>query len=91
MAVPAVQDQTLTLTFGFAFHQKRANDAKNKQIISDAILELYGEQMTVHCEVGDTSTGAQTIAPESQTETTEEPPALSTISGIFGGAELLES
>lgn len=31
MAEPHVEDNTLTLTFEFAFHQKRANDPKNKK------------------------------------------------------------
>lgn len=89
MAVPTYTNSTLTLAFGFVFHQKRANDNRNKQIISDAIQELYGDHVQINCIVGeqDTSSSQDTKAKS----VPSEPPALSTISGIFGGAELLES
>ena len=39
----------ITLEFGTAFYQKRTNDSKNKQIISDAISALTGESMQIVC------------------------------------------
>lgn len=79
MARPELSGDTLTLTFKFAFHQKRLNEAKNRKLFADVIEHLYGQPLNIVCVVGDTT----------MTEATK--PDVSTISNIFGGAELLES
>ena len=39
----------LHLAFGFAFHQKRANEAKNRQIIGDAVDKVIGSSLEISC------------------------------------------
>ncbi|MDB5169339.1 MAG: polymerase subunit gamma/tau [Candidatus Saccharibacteria bacterium] len=85
------KDGTLELGFSFAFHQKRINDAKNRQIIADIIKGISGKSVQIICilnkdakplKVSATAPAAVKNAPSGD---------LSTISNIFGGGELLES
>jgi DNA polymerase III subunit gamma/tau len=84
MSEPRFQNGELTLCFKFAFHQKRINDPKNKAIIIDAIKQISGGAVVVHCIVEEAE---NTKIASSETAPTD----LGTISNIFGGAELLES
>lgn len=79
MAQPAFDGETLTLSFKFAFHQKRINEVKNRKIFADVVSRLHGRPVQIICVVA---------APAAQTA---EKPDMTAISNIFGGAELLES
>jgi DNA polymerase-3 subunit gamma/tau len=78
MAKPQLQENTLTLAFKFAFHQKRLNEVKNRQIFSDVATRLRGTPTEIVCVV---------LEPD----TASAPADVSAVSNIFGGAELLES
>jgi len=81
MASPELDGNKLTLHLKFAFHQKRLNEVKNRKIFSDVIERLSGRPIEIVCVVADKATTAAA-----------KPAAdVSTISNIFGGAELLES
>ncbi|HTE58217.1 MAG TPA: DNA polymerase III subunit gamma/tau [Verrucomicrobiae bacterium] len=93
MATPIFNDGELILSFEFPFHQKRVNDVKNKQIISDSITEVTGMQAGINCIVDKkTSTPPQpTSRPEIALDESPQPASpLDTISNIFGGGEVLE-
>lgn len=77
----------ITLTLKFAFHQKRLNEPKNKQIIAEAIEKVSGVSAEIICLVGD----AEAQLPADTKKETSDTNSLGTISNIFGGAELLES
>jgi DNA polymerase-3 subunit gamma/tau len=79
MARPELDGNRLTLSFKFAFHQKRLNEAKNRKIFADVVERLHGTPVEIICIVADP---AETAAPK---------PDVAAISNIFGGAELLES
>ncbi len=79
MAKPEFDGQRLTLVFKFAFHQKRMNEAKNRKIFGDVMEQLSGAPIEIVCVVAE---GAD-ISKSSGSH-------ISTISNIFGGAELLE-
>lgn len=87
MAVPVISDETVTLQFKFAFHQKKINDAKPKQLIAQAIQDLTGQKVAVQCIV------VADVAPQEPQPVAPRPasPGLETVSNIFGGAEVLES
>jgi DNA polymerase III subunit gamma/tau len=87
MAQPHLQDNTLTLTFAFPFHQKRVNEAKNKQIICDIIARLTGVDVAIVCVTGEIKSIPKAKKPEAEKESND---ALNTISNIFGSAEILE-
>jgi DNA polymerase-3 subunit gamma/tau len=97
MAHPSLTESgTLELAFAFAFHQKRLHEAKNRQIISDAVYEITGKQIEISCihdaSLKDGAKPTHITMPAATTETaqaTSEP--LSAISNIFGGGELLQS
>lgn len=94
MANVVVEQQVITLTFAFAFHQKRINEAKNRKILSDILEQVTGQAYEIVC-VHDPDMKAVT-APQSSHPLPEIPPvvpdaSLATISNIFGGGELLES
>jgi DNA polymerase-3 subunit gamma/tau len=90
-----IDEQTLELTFAFAFHQKRINDAKNQTIIADIIEQLTGKKVKITCTL-DKALAAQPVIPAPPTPTVPKPEvpvnpeALSAISTIFGGGEMLE-
>lgn len=75
---PQLDGDTLTIGFKFGFHQKRVNEAKNREIFADVISQLRGGKATnIVCVI---------IEPEQPSA-----PDVSAVSNIFGGAELLES
>ncbi len=95
MAKPTLlADDQLELRFAFAFHQKRLGEAKNRQIVADALKQASGRDMDIICVFdpdlklahGGTANNSPASAPAPSVD-----PALSTISNIFGGGELLES
>jgi DNA polymerase-3 subunit gamma/tau len=73
----------------FAFHQKRLNEAKNRKIIADVVQELTGRPMSITC--GQLVPGQKTENTKQVEAPTSSEPALTSISNIFGGGELLES
>lgn len=86
MAVPVMDENTVTLKFKFAFHQKKINDAKPKQLIAQAIQDLTGKKVAVQCIV------EESVAPTPEPAAPKAPsPGIETVSNIFGGAEVLES
>lgn len=92
MAEVDLVGNTLTLTFAFPFHQKRANDPKNKQIIIDTVRAVSGTVVELVCVV-DAKAVPAPVRPEPKTPAPQpvDAAALGTISNIFGGGELLES
>lgn len=91
MATPHLENDELTLTFGFAFHQKRLNETKNRQIISDIVQKVAGRPVTITCVVSENAHVPEkslAVEPPVAASTSD---TISTISNIFGGAELLES
>ncbi len=83
----------LHLSFGFAFHQKRANEARNRTIIADAVTKVVGGTMQITCTYdSEAKTGQPVLAavPENAVEAAPGAAPLSTISNIFGGVEMVE-
>jgi DNA polymerase-3 subunit gamma/tau len=93
MAVPEFEAGVLRLRFQFAFHQKRMNEAKHRAIVGAIVEQLTGQTIVIECihdkealltgPIGSTHPGEKVTAAADK--------ELSTISNIFGGAELLES
>lgn len=88
MAEPNIDDTTVRLTFGFAFHQKQVNDGTSRKKITDIMEQVAGKPMQLECSV---KTGAKGIGKPVKAPKIASKPDISTISNIFGGAELLES
>jgi DNA polymerase-3 subunit gamma/tau len=78
MGQPEFDGSKLSLTFKFAFHQKRLNEAKNHKLLTEVVERLYGSPVEIVCLVAEVDVKAAK-------------PDVSNISNIFGGAELLES
>ncbi|HVU59816.1 MAG TPA: DNA polymerase III subunit gamma/tau [Candidatus Saccharimonadales bacterium] len=98
MARPEFLAGRVVLTFGFAFHQKRANDAKNKKLLTAVLEEVAGGPVAIECKYDKTATPPGpmiAMAPAAAPAAASAPPAagapLEAISNIFGGGELLES
>lgn len=104
MAAPRFEPGKVILECGFAFHQKRLNDTRNKQTLSEVIKGVTGSDIQISCVLGKAKPAAPPVplpAPEGEVVHSAAPepvkhqapadPNLDTISNIFGGAELLES
>ena len=99
MATPIFTKDGLELIFTFAFHKKQVSQQKNQAIISNIIKDLTGKGVAIHCEMA--ADKATPIVPPVEVSvsapTLHSPavevskPDISSISNIFGGAELLES
>lgn len=97
MAQPEfLEDGSLRLTFSFAFHKKRIEEAKNQNLLASIMKEISGQNIAIECIL---STDSKTV-PKAFKETTtniatkdekSETDDLIAISAIFGGGELLES
>ncbi|MCA9326335.1 DNA polymerase III subunit gamma/tau [Candidatus Saccharibacteria bacterium] len=78
----------VTLVFTFAFHQKRLHDAKNRQILANAIYEVTGQKPEI--VIKHDKDARPTPAPA--VVATPEPAksdALADVSAIFGGGQAL--
>lgn len=86
------EDGIVKLFFGFPFHQKRINEPKNRQLLTQVIEQTAGQRAVVECLV-DKRTGPPPAAALTPPQVLESGPTadLTTISNIFGGGELLES
>jgi len=92
LATPINEDGRLKLCFEFPLHQKKINQASNKDIISKAIETLFGQKISLECVVDKNL--AQAGNPEEQDFYKAEKSdsgSLKAISNIFGNAEVLES
>lgn len=100
-AQPHFKSGGLTLELEHAFHRKQLAQKRNLVIITEAIRALTGQTITVQCVLRNDQPPlpAPPVDPDlpmhsmQQTEAkaNQEDTALSNISNIFGGAELLES
>ncbi|MDB5166292.1 MAG: dnaX [Candidatus Saccharibacteria bacterium] len=87
-AQPIIEDNQLRLCVKFPFHQKRLNEAKNRQIIGDVIKSATGLSVSFECIVA-----PKEEKPAPEPESAPEPvPAdpLSAVNDIFGGGEVLK-
>lgn len=92
MAEPQLVGNEVTLAFGFPFHQKRINEAKNKQTITDIIKRVTGSDYLVQCVVAKKgSTTAAVDATPADSKPAAPKPSINAISDIFGEAEVLDS
>ncbi len=89
MATPRFMTDKLVLTFAFAFHQKRLNDAKNRQLLQDIIAQVTGADVVVECVLDSNAEPAAAVAVKPEAKDTGSL-NLETISNIFGGAEIVE-
>jgi DNA polymerase-3 subunit gamma/tau len=95
MAKPEFAGDLLTLRFGFKFHQQRVKEIKNRQIITQILLDLNGQNYTIECIVDESAKPDVLpeipIASESFTEDSGQVPVspLETINSIFGGGEII--
>ena len=71
----------VTLSFAFAFHQKRITDPKNRKIVTDTIESVTGQEVELACVVSK--------EPKARTTSAKPDEALQNISSVFGGGELL--
>jgi DNA polymerase III subunit gamma/tau len=52
-ARPHFEPGLVTLEFGFAFHQKRLNETRNKETLAEIIKQVTGENLQVQCVLGE--------------------------------------
>ncbi len=90
MAQPVFKDNNrLDLIFDFPFHKKKVAEAKNKQLISNIILELTDQDFVINCYLNNSGQDLK----RSDLGLPEKPESkdLETINKIFGGGELVDS
>lgn len=95
MAKPEFADDLLILKFGFKFHQQRVKEIKNRQIITQILLDLNEQNYTIECVVDESvkpdALPEIPIISESFMEENDQAPVspLETINSIFGGGEVI--
>jgi DNA polymerase-3 subunit gamma/tau len=97
LARPVVEGGTLILYFQFPLHQKKLNQAQQKDIIGRIIEEVAGAKVKIECQVN------KEMFSKIKIKSAEEAPIVKivkndntlspvkSISNIFGSAEVLES
>jgi DNA polymerase-3 subunit gamma/tau len=85
MADTKVEKEKITLTFQFEFHKKQLNQANNIATLKSIITDKLGRGYSIESEVIKKQKVVNNPPINNSNET------LSSVSNIFGGAELLES
>jgi len=80
--VDQTEPEVVKLKFAYAFHQKRVNEAKNRQIVLDALKQISHRELALECLVD------ENLLIKVETKDKTEPD-LSAISDIFGASEPL--
>lgn len=83
LASPAYDKGILTLNFQFPLHQKKLELAKNKGLVVKIIEDICGQKLIIKTAI--VKKPAQTAKPK------DTAPAVSSISNIFGAAEVIEA
>lgn len=91
LAEPRIEDNSLILAFQFPLHQKKLSIAKSKDLLGRIIEEVTGATPRIECIVDKSITPLAAKKVLGATETSPTAGSMSTISNIFGGAEVLES
>jgi DNA polymerase-3 subunit gamma/tau len=97
LAKPVFSEGTLTLYFQFPLHQKKLNQAHQKDIIGQIIEEVAGSKIKIDCTTDKEmfkNAKVERIETVSIPKTVVEDntaPSLKSISNIFGPTEVLES
>jgi len=86
LAQPSYSEGVLTLAFQFPLHQKKLAQAKNKLLVSQLIKRLCGADVTIQSVV---ERAASPVIPEESME--QNVSSVSSISNIFGAAEVIEA
>jgi len=86
LAEPSVENGVLVLKFQFPLHQKKLNSSKNKDLISQLILDMTGKNLRIECIV-DKSSSKKISEPASHMEPVSP---IKSINNIFGVAEVLD-
>lgn len=89
MAQATLQNDELILGFQFPFHQKQISQVQNIEKISQEIIKVTGTPLKITCVVI-AATKPTDTEPTPPTATLKTPSALTDVSNIFDGAELLE-
>ena len=89
MARPGFEPGKVTLTFGFAFHQKRASDPKNRKIVTATLEQITGEKLQLVCKFDKNAKPAP--PPPASGPDKALDPALGAISAVFGSGEVLNT
>lgn len=92
MATATVDGANVILAFEFPFHQKRLNEARNKQILVDILSEISGTTIHLSCVMQKSSKSIMNDIEQADTAlSSKKSSTLQTISDIFGDAEVLDS
>ncbi len=92
LAEPKLNDRILVLNFQFALHKNKVNESRHIRLISDVIEELFGSKVEIRCSVTKKEIGSKTRESSKPAPIIVKPSEeLTTISNIFGSAEVLES
>jgi len=96
---PMIGDNGLTLECSYAFHKKRLNESRNKQVLADTLKAVTGQEIVIHLAMAEGPVAPPAPTPPTNDgevvhaikEKPKDDQAVKTISNIFGGAELIES
>jgi DNA polymerase-3 subunit gamma/tau len=91
MSTPVFREANeLDLVFDFAFHQKRVDDSKNKQLLSNVLSEVTGENYIIKCQLANKP--SKLLAQEDtplKLSTKKVSSDFDNINSIFGDAEII--
>ncbi len=88
MAKPNVVGEGLELLFKFAFHMRRCNESRNREIIEKIIQDITGKFVKVTCSLANEASNQD--KPKPPTVKPEKSATLDSITEVFGGGQILD-
>lgn len=95
MSQATLQDDSVDITFRFAFHEKQFLQSKHTSVLKNILKEKSGKDFSITTNVNSTQQAAnipspQPSQPQSQPQSGKKETEIANVSNIFSGAELLE-
>lgn len=91
MAEATKKGNTITLTFNFPFHQRRCNEARNRERIDAILKEISGNpKLAIECVVGRANTPPLASEKKHKPKQNTKSATLDSVTEVFGGGEILE-
>lgn len=87
VSAPSISDDTLTLSFSFAFHKKKLEDPKYKALLAETVFEITNKNVAIESVVDKNKAGS---AGKNQPSDPAHASQISAVRDMMGGGDIVD-